>query len=106
MMSKKENEKSIMKKPSVSTGRVLKRSALIVSVVALVIAGGMTGCAGNRYNQSTTERDAAADSSRIREVMRTDTQTPAASESNRYRDMGLRTSPPSPMGSPNGSLNF
>ena len=64
-----------MKKTSVSTGRVLKLSAVILSVGALAIAGGMTGCAGDRYTQSTGERiDDKADSSRVRDRLSEDTQ--------------------------------
>jgi osmotically-inducible protein OsmY len=71
----KIKRKQIMKKTSVSTGRVLKLSAVILSVGALAIAGGMTGCAGDRYTQSTGERiDDKADSSRVRDRLSEDTQ--------------------------------
>ena len=64
-----------MKKTSVSTGRVLKLSAMILGVSALAIAGGATGCAGDRYTQSTGERiDDKADSSRVRDRLSQDTQ--------------------------------
>jgi len=64
-----------MKKASLSSGRVLKLSALIVSLVALAMTGGMTGCAGDRYTQSTGERiDDKADSSRVRKALGADTQ--------------------------------
>ena len=64
-----------MKKTTVSTGRVLKLSALILSVGALAITAGMTGCAGDRYTQSTGERiDDKAESSRVRGALNDDTQ--------------------------------
>ena len=74
-----------MKKTSVSTGRVLKLSAVILSVGALAIAGGMTGCAGDRYTQSTGERiDDKADSSRVRDRLSEDTQY-------KYEDVKVQT---------------
>jgi hyperosmotically inducible protein len=64
-----------MKKTSISKGGVLKLSALILSVSALAIAGGLTGCAGDRYTQSTGERiDDKANSSRVRDRLSEDTQ--------------------------------
>ena len=64
-----------MNKTSISTGRVLKLSALILCVGALAMAGGLTGCAGDRYTQSTGERiDDKADSSRVRDRLSEDTQ--------------------------------
>jgi len=47
--------KTFMKKTTVRMGRGRKLSALILSVSALAIAGGLTGCAGDRYTQSTGE---------------------------------------------------
>jgi osmotically-inducible protein OsmY len=74
-----------MKKTSVSMGRVLKLSALALSVSALAIAGGLTGCAGDRYTQSTGERiDDKADSSRVRKALGADTQY-------KYDDVNVQT---------------
>ena len=74
-----------MTKTSVSTGRVLKLSALILSVGALAMAGGMTGCAGDRYTQSTGERiDDKGDSSRVRGALSDDTQY-------KYEDVKVQT---------------
>src|SRR4051794_15775283 len=56
-------------------GQVLKLSALVTCLGALAMAGGMTGCAGDRYTQSTGERiDDKADSSRVRDRLSEDTQ--------------------------------
>jgi hyperosmotically inducible periplasmic protein len=74
-----------MKQTSVSTGRILKLSALILSVGALAMAGGLTGCAGDRYTQSTGERiDDKGDSSRVRERLSEDTQY-------KYEDVKVQT---------------
>ena len=54
--------------------KALKLSALIFSVGALAV-GGMTGCAGDRYTQSTGERiDDKGASSRVRNALSEDTQ--------------------------------
>ena len=67
--------KIFMKKTTVRMGRGLKLSALILSVSALAISGGLTGCAGDRYTQSTGERiDDKAESSRVRSALSKDTQ--------------------------------
>ncbi len=64
-----------MKNTLVTRVRALKLSALILSVGALAIVGGITGCAGDRYTQSTGERiDDKADSSRVRDRLSEDTQ--------------------------------
>ena len=74
-----------MKKTPISTGRVLKLSALILSVSALAMVGGMTGCAGDRYTQSTGERiDDKANSSRVRDRLSEDTQY-------KYEDVKVQT---------------
>ena len=74
-----------MNKTSGSTGRVLKLSALILSVSALAMTGGMTGCAGDRYTQSTGERiDDKADSSRVRDRLSEDTHY-------KYEDVKVQT---------------
>lgn len=78
------NEK-FMKKTTVRTGRGLKLSALILSVSALAIAGGLTGCAGDRYTQSTGERiDDKGDSTRVRSALNEDTQY-------KYEDVKVQT---------------
>ncbi len=77
--------KNIMRKPPVSTSRVLKLTALILSVSALATVGGMTGCAGDRYTQSTGERiDDKADSSRVRAALSDDKQY-------KYEDVKVQT---------------
>ncbi|HTD66527.1 MAG TPA: BON domain-containing protein [Candidatus Limnocylindria bacterium] len=64
-----------MKNTSVTTGRVLKLSALILSVGALAMTGSLTGCAGDRYTQSTGEHiDDKAESTRVRGALSDDTQ--------------------------------
>jgi len=64
-----------MKNTLVTRVSALKLSALILSVGALAIVGGITGCAGDRYTQSTGERiDDKADSSRVRDRLSEDTQ--------------------------------
>jgi len=64
-----------METTSVGKGRVLKLSALIVCVGAFAMAGGVTGCAGNRYTQSTGEHiDDNRTSERVREKLSADTQ--------------------------------
>ena len=75
----------IMKTTSAITGRVLKLSALIVCVGTLALVSGITGCAGNRYTQSTGERiDDTADSSRVRKALGADTQY-------KYADVSVQT---------------
>ena len=62
-----------MKNTSVS--KALKLSASLVCVGALAIAGGLVGCAGDRYTQSTGERiDDNGESSRVRAALSEDTQ--------------------------------
>ena len=64
-----------MKQTSVKKILTLKLSALIFGISALALAGGITGCAGNRYTQSTGEHiDDKADSSRVRKALSADTQ--------------------------------
>ena len=76
---------NIMKNTSASTGRLLKRSALSAYLGAIVVVSGLTGCAGNRYTQSTGERiDDKADSSRVRRALSADTQY-------KYGDVSVQT---------------
>ena len=74
-----------MKKTLISTGRVLKLSAWLLCAGTLVMTGGMTGCAGDRYTQSTGEHiDDRADSSRVRGALSADTQY-------KYSDVNVHT---------------
>ena len=67
------------------TTSVLKLSALILSLGGLAMAGGLAGCAGDRYTQSTGERiDDKADSSRVRAALSDDTQY-------KYEDVKVQT---------------
>ncbi len=64
-----------MKKTNVSMAGVLKMSALALGLVAMATVGGLAGCAGDRYTQSTGERiDDKTDSSRVRSALSDDTQ--------------------------------
>ena len=64
-----------MKNISANTGRILKLSALGACLGAIVAFSGLTGCAGDRYRQSTGERiDDHADSARVRKALSADTQ--------------------------------
>ena len=45
-----------MTKTSVNTGKTLKALALIACLGTLPFVSGLTGCAGDRYNQSTGQR--------------------------------------------------
>jgi hyperosmotically inducible protein len=74
-----------MKKTTVRMGRGLKLSALVLSVSALAIAAGITGCAGDRYTQSTGEHiDDKTESSRVRSALNEDTQY-------KYEDVKVQT---------------
>jgi len=66
-------------------GKALTLTSLIICVGALAVAGGMTGCAGDRYTQSTGERiDDSGDSSRVKKALATDTQY-------KYDDVTVKT---------------
>ena len=74
-----------MTKPSANTGKNFKLLALITCLGALPLLGGLTGCAGNRYTQSTGERiDDRADSSRVKKALSDDTQY-------KYGDVNVQT---------------
>ena len=63
-----------MKKTSVN-GKTLKAFGLVLALGALPLACGVTGCAGNRYEQSTGERiDDRSTSSRVKDALGDDTQ--------------------------------
>lgn len=62
-----------MKKTSVNN-RILRLTASFALLGALAMAGSLTGCAGDRYTQSTGERiDDKADSSRVKSALSADT---------------------------------
>lgn len=74
-----------MQKISVNTDKALKALGLIVSLGMLSLVGGFTGCAGDRYTQSTGEHiDDTADSSRVRRALSEDTQY-------KYEDVKVQT---------------
>jgi osmotically-inducible protein OsmY len=64
-----------MKQTSAKTGNTLKIFGLILTLGALPIFLGVTGCAGSRYEQSTGERiDDHGISSRVKDALGDDTQ--------------------------------
>jgi len=64
-----------MIKTSVITGKSLKVLALIACLGALPLVGGLTGCAGDRYNQSTGQRiDDNRIAERVKEALAHDPQ--------------------------------
>ena len=74
-----------MVKTSVNTAKNLKVLALITCLGVLPFISGITGCAGNRYTQSTGERiDDKASSSRVRSALSSDTQY-------KYGDVSVQT---------------
>src|SRR5688500_4501139 len=76
---------NIMDKKTADMGRVLKLSVSIFTLGALVMAGGPTGCAGDRYTQSTGEHiDDKAETSRVRAALSEDTQY-------KYEDVKVQT---------------
>jgi osmotically-inducible protein OsmY len=69
----------------ISTITPVKLLGLALSVCALTLVAGVTGCAGDRYTQSTGERiDDRADSSRVRKALSADTQY-------KYDDVSIQT---------------
>lgn len=73
-----------MKQPVIKNWAI-KFSTLALAISALLGAGGLTGCAGNRHTQSTGERiDDKADSSRVRSALSADTQY-------KYADVKVQT---------------
>ncbi len=64
-----------MMKNSLKPDQALKTLGLILSLGALPLVGGLAGCAGDRYTQSTGEHiDDKAKSSRVRSSLASDTQ--------------------------------
>ncbi len=64
-----------MNKASGNTGKTAKALALILGLSSVALACGVTGCAGDRYTQSTGEHiDDGATSSRVKRALKDDTQ--------------------------------
>jgi hypothetical protein len=69
-----KNERNEMKKTSANKINTLKKSGLVAILATLSLAG-LTGCAGDRYHQSTGEYiDDKADSSRVKKALAADAQ--------------------------------
>ena len=75
-----------MKKTSGNTGQTLKVLGLVISLAALPLLLGVTGCTtGNRYQQSTGERiDDHGTSSRVKSALSDDRQY-------KYSDVNVKT---------------
>ena len=70
-----KNKISIMKQTPENAGKSFKVLALVTCLGVVPLIGGLTGCAGNRYTQSTGEHiDDRATSSRVRSALSADTQ--------------------------------
>jgi osmotically-inducible protein OsmY len=68
-------KETIVSRISVRIERAVKLPVVIGCLAALVAAAGLTGCAGDRYTQSTGERiDDSRDSSRVRAALSEDAQ--------------------------------
>ena len=64
-----------MTKTSVNIGKSLKIMTIIACLGALPLVGGLTGCAGDRYNQSTGQRiDDNRTAERVKEALAHDPQ--------------------------------
>ena len=64
-----------MKKAPLHAGNTLRACGFILLLGALPLAGGLIGCAGDRYTQSTGERiDDKSIASRVRKALSADTQ--------------------------------
>jgi osmotically-inducible protein OsmY len=75
LTSENQNERNIMTKTSITTGKALNAAGLVLTLSTAVLFGGLTGCAGDRHRQSTGERvDDSADSSRVRQALSADTE--------------------------------
>ena len=80
-----QKRNTIMKQTPVKNTPILKMLALSLCLGALAMAGGLAGCAGDRYTQSTGERiDDKGDSSRVRKALSADTQY-------KYNDVNVQT---------------
>jgi osmotically-inducible protein OsmY len=74
-----------MSTTSIRTVTSVKLLGLVLSLGAIALVTGLTGCAGNRYTQSTGERiDDHVDSSRVRKALSADTQY-------KYDDVSIQT---------------
>src|ERR1051325_691436 len=74
-----------MIKTSINAGKALKAVSLILALGALPLICTLTGCAGDRYTQSTGERiDDKVDSGRVRKALSDDTQY-------KYGDVNVQT---------------
>src|SRR6185436_3059255 len=74
-----------MIKTSINAGKALKAVSLILALGALPMICTLTGCAGDRYTQSTGERiDDKVDSGRVRKALSDDTQY-------KYGDVNVQT---------------
>jgi osmotically-inducible protein OsmY len=64
-----------MSKTPGNKGKALKALGLLLSLGALLLVCGVTGCAGDRYTQSTGERiDDRTASSRVKKALGADSQ--------------------------------
>ncbi len=64
-----------MTKTSEKNGKTLKVLGLIICLASLPLVGGLTGCAGDRYNQSTGQRiDDNRIAERVKEALAHDSQ--------------------------------
>ena len=74
-----------MEKTAVNTGKTVRVFGLILFLGALPLLLGVTGCVGNRYEQSTGERiDDHGTSSRVKSALSDDTQY-------KYGDVSVQT---------------
>jgi osmotically-inducible protein OsmY len=71
-----KTKENVMKKTSVNTGKTLKVLSLVISLGAMPLLLGVTGCTtGSRYEQSSGERiDDHDTSSRVRAALADDSQ--------------------------------
>jgi len=74
-----------MKKTSGNRSNTAKVLALVIGIGSLALVCGITGCAGDRYTQSTGEHiDDKADSNRVKKALSEDTQY-------KYDDVNVQT---------------
>jgi osmotically-inducible protein OsmY len=80
------NERKVMKKTSINTGKTLKVLGLVISLGALPLLLGVTGCStSSHYQQSTGEhRNDQGTSSRVRAALAEDTEY-------KYGDVSVET---------------